>query len=461
MRNIVPILVVLILLLIPACSSDSDSPIDSDGDGWTDDRERTAGTNLRNVDTDGDGYWDPSDSNPLDPNIPSSLHNAPQTVASQPIKTSSSPTYSPPPADSDNDGTPDRNDACQFDPNKTEPGVCGCGTPDTDTDRDGTLDCNDACPSDPNKAGPGQCGCGVVDTDSDGDGVADCVDPTPNPSLNVRLNYISIENVHDSSFDDTWYAGGVGDEVQVFTIVTDGETVKDMSFPPAGEFYLMEQCDIQKIDETIFHIDSIGDQLEMLLVAYDKDSTEVFQNFFDAFGSLSATPEATLGKKLAELLEGEDYIGYYRQTWYPNDDWGIGQYEAEGFEDLRIWFSIYSDKTPVFPTIQPDVRIESFTADSEIEQCPSWYFSCSSYENPHVIRLHNNEKFDIKIKWKVQFSDREGYDTAASVIPAHSVNTIERGYFYQKKLGPVTETLTIYFDDEELDSKSCTVNVVE
>ncbi|MFH0905217.1 MAG: hypothetical protein V1826_00640 [bacterium] len=34
-------------------------------------------------------------------------------------------------------------DNCPNDPNKTQPGICGCGTPDTDTDGDGTLDCNE------------------------------------------------------------------------------------------------------------------------------------------------------------------------------------------------------------------------------------------------------------------------------------------------------------------------------
>ncbi|MGA1018469.1 MAG: dockerin type I domain-containing protein, partial [Phycisphaerales bacterium] len=86
---------------------------------------------------------------------------------------------------SDADGPPDCYDGCPTDPNKTEPGTCGCGVADTDTDSDGTPDCNDGCPADPNKTEPGVCGCGVADTDTDGDGVADCIDNCPdlsNPS---------------------------------------------------------------------------------------------------------------------------------------------------------------------------------------------------------------------------------------------------------------------------------------
>ena len=52
-------------------------------------------------------------------------------------------------ADSDGDGTPDHIDGCPEDPNKIEPGICGCGVADTDSDGDGTADCIDVCPQRP------------------------------------------------------------------------------------------------------------------------------------------------------------------------------------------------------------------------------------------------------------------------------------------------------------------------
>jgi len=67
------------------------------------------------------------------------------------------------PDDIDGDGVRDDCDNCPNDPNKSEPGQCGCGNPDTDTDADGTADCNDNCPSDPNKTEPGICGCGTAE----------------------------------------------------------------------------------------------------------------------------------------------------------------------------------------------------------------------------------------------------------------------------------------------------------
>ncbi len=82
--------------------------------------------------------------------------------------------------DTDADGTPDCNDLCPNDANKTSPGTCGCGVADTDSDFDGTPDCNDLCPSDPSKTAPGTCGCGVADTDTDSDGTPDCNDQCPN-----------------------------------------------------------------------------------------------------------------------------------------------------------------------------------------------------------------------------------------------------------------------------------------
>ena len=104
--------------------------------------------------------------------------------------------------DFDGDGVPDTIDPCPLDPGKTYPGECGCGYPDTDADGDGLIYCEDPCPNltgatsdtdgdgvcdgedecldDPNKSEPGQCGCGMSDADANGNGVADCNDPPPN-----------------------------------------------------------------------------------------------------------------------------------------------------------------------------------------------------------------------------------------------------------------------------------------
>ncbi len=71
--------------------------------------------------------------------------------------------------DSDTDGTGDACDNCKNDPEKTVPGVCGCGAPDIDTDGDEVLDCKDNCPLVYNKS----------QLDSDGDETGDACDENP------------------------------------------------------------------------------------------------------------------------------------------------------------------------------------------------------------------------------------------------------------------------------------------
>ena len=133
---------------------------DSDGDGILDCNDDCDNS----IDTDGDGLSDCDDLCPNDPN-----KTQPGTCGCGVADT-----------DTDLDGTLDCNDDCPNDPNKTQPGTCGCGIPDTDTDLDGTPDCTDGCPNDINKSQPGICGCGIPDTDSDGDGIPDCNDGCDN-----------------------------------------------------------------------------------------------------------------------------------------------------------------------------------------------------------------------------------------------------------------------------------------
>ena len=87
--------------------------------------------------------------------------------------------YNPGQEDGDGDEVGDVCDGCPADPNKTAPGVCGCGVPDTDTDGDDTPDCVDGCPNEPaltEPEGPTEDNCGDgVDNDCDGD--TDGADP--------------------------------------------------------------------------------------------------------------------------------------------------------------------------------------------------------------------------------------------------------------------------------------------
>lgn len=119
------------------------------------------------VDTDGDGTCDAADGCPADPD-----KTAPGVCGCGVVEST---------VDGDGDGTPDCVDGCAADPDKTAPGTCGCGVADTDTDADGTPDCTDGCVDDPAKTSPGTCGCGVAENteDGDGDGAVGCADRCP------------------------------------------------------------------------------------------------------------------------------------------------------------------------------------------------------------------------------------------------------------------------------------------
>lgn len=107
--------------------------------------------------------------------------------------------------DDDDGGDPDPTDQCPDDPQKTEPGICGCGVPDIDSDGDGVPDCLDGCPDDPNKTEPGDCGCGVPDIDSDGDGVPDCLDGCPNDANKTAPGVCGCNNPDLVADDGTIY----------------------------------------------------------------------------------------------------------------------------------------------------------------------------------------------------------------------------------------------------------------
>jgi hypothetical protein len=137
---------------------------DQDGDGVPDASDNCPGlANANQRDADGDAVGDACDGCPRDPDkTQPGLCGCGQADV-----------------DADLDGMPDCLDECPDDPDKLTPGACGCGIPDDDADGDGIADCADGCPDDPYKSEPGHCGCGKPDTDTDGDGLLDCEDNCP------------------------------------------------------------------------------------------------------------------------------------------------------------------------------------------------------------------------------------------------------------------------------------------
>ncbi len=101
-------------------------------------------------------------------------------------------------------------DLCPYDPNKLEPGVCGCGMDDVDTDGDGAANCEDVCPEDPlNIANPPLGGCFV-----NGSNIPERYDPKVETEIlaNPKTKLLPPFVLRDDNIANVYYerfAGGV------------------------------------------------------------------------------------------------------------------------------------------------------------------------------------------------------------------------------------------------------------
>lgn len=101
-------------------------------------------------------------------------------------------------------------DLCPEDPEKYEPGICGCGVPDTDTDGDSEADCNDNCPAvanaDQTNTDGDEYG-DACDDDDDNDGMPDSWEDLY-PGLDPLVNDADGDLDHDGVTNYEEYLAG-------------------------------------------------------------------------------------------------------------------------------------------------------------------------------------------------------------------------------------------------------------
>ncbi|HEY4015855.1 MAG TPA: LamG-like jellyroll fold domain-containing protein [Polyangiaceae bacterium] len=229
------------------------------------------------------------------------------------------------------DGGDASGDCCPDDPNKTQPGVCGCGVSDFDSDGDGVPDCLDGCPFDATKTAPGVCGCGTPDVDTDGDGVLDCLDGCPKNAMMTAPGVCGCGGpdntplclVHRYSFKDGPAAdAGATDAGAGTTVVSDSighadGTAVNVTLTGAGSVTLAGTTSNQYISLPSGIISALGDNATFEAFLTWPVAGGLWQRIFD-FGSstggagmqgngtafLFVTPLGGPGVMLASFLNG-------------------------------------------------------------------------------------------------------------------------------------------------------------
>ncbi|MCI5180490.1 MAG: hypothetical protein D3911_14450, partial [Candidatus Electrothrix sp. AW3_4] len=221
---------------------------DTDNDGVADDDDAFPNDPAEWQDTDSDGTGDNADTDDDGDGISDSIELA---GCSDPLDSDTD-------HDTILDGIEDANHNGTVDSNETNPCL-------QDTDSDNTLDNDDNCPTDPNKIEPGACGCGIVDTDTDGDGMKDCNDTDDdNDNLPDIVENQGCTDVLDSDTDDDGIPDGIED-ADHDGVIGSGET---------------DPCDIDTDNDGIqdgteqgYTIADVGPDTDLLIFQPDSDPT--------------------------------------------------------------------------------------------------------------------------------------------------------------------------------------------
>jgi len=179
-----------------------------------------------------------------------------------------------------------------------------------------------------------------------------------NPALHVSLDYVGATYDHNPS--------GPG-QIFLIVLVDDGPQRIAMSIPLDGRTPMAISdygtVPISEPYNNVFSSGSVGNYFSMVILAYHRIQQGPPYNsiisqlayYFFGSGGIGANFGSLIDQINSQAPQYE-YVGSYYARWNNSNSWGVGQYNAVGDDDLRLWFRIWSDspQQPVpLPTLTP------------------------------------------------------------------------------------------------------------
>ncbi|MBL7125455.1 MAG: hypothetical protein ISS51_05120 [Dehalococcoidales bacterium] len=225
--------------------------------------------------------------------------------------------------------------------------------------------------------------------------------PTP---INVTLDYFGVKCAH-------------GGNVQLVVVVGDeGENkMEKRLFPPVEEGYPMGDYETKKIGQKIFHTSSVKGDLKMSVLAYHRDQSKTeYLALIEMMEWYYGDSINMLKQLVLHMPENDELIGYYENTWSADELVDIKkQYSEVGIDDLRLWFSVWSDTEPTPPSkppLFPD-KFKAFLAGYPLIYTGKLYFEGEVHSGDVInVSVRQIPPYDNEVwrNWGVVISDPQG-----------------------------------------------------
>lgn len=294
-----------------------------------------------------------------------------------------------------------------------------------------------------------------------GESGSSCSVKTLNPPLNVTINYIGVKFDHDPS--ELFQQHG---DIGLVVVITDGNQIIQEVIPPSGTFALNDY-EVIEINQRVFNSGNVGEYLRISVLAYDDDPesmiSDVIKVALPILGPIMGLPDAAgivevinqyeqiSGKPLFE--NEDDRVGYFEGFWRANESWGIGQHNAVGSEDLRVWLTIWSDSQPQpisKPVLLPNIAIQNVNVPSQVQVGQTYNYN---------VTIDNNEAHAVSITLKIHSSVTGDVSIQnLTIAPNSTINVPQTTAF--EPAGVRVVTYTVLFGNKEVDSLSKTVEAI-